>query len=380
MPLLGWPLVVTLGIATVLCTVLALVLWSRVRGPAPARVAQRVALVVAGQLTAVLLVGAVANDYGYFYGSWSELLGTSGAAAAAVHPRALRMPGKHGALPLAVTRDASLSGLDSWSTPAQWATRGRVESISLAGAHSGLSEPALVYLPPQYFQKAYARTVFPGVEVFTGYPGTTRALVARFKYPDVLLSQIDAHRARPMVLVMLRPTVVPPRDTECSDVPGGPQTLTYFGEDVPRTISADLRVAPVGWGAMGDSTGGYCSAKLLLTHSSVFATGAALSGYYHTLEDGTTGDLWGGSPVVRDLNDPDWLLRHQPQPPVSLYATIGSDELGGTGVRDTRRFVALVHAPMSVTTVVVPGGGHNFATWSALMPSALDFISAHLPT
>jgi S-formylglutathione hydrolase FrmB len=197
------------------------------------------------------------------------------------------------------------------------------------------------------------------------------------RYPDVLLSQIDAHRSRPMVLVMLRPTVVPPRDTECTDVPAGPQTLTYFGEDVPRTVSQDLRVRPTGWGAIGDSTGGYCATKLLLTHSSVFTAGVSLSGYYHTLRDRTTGNLWGGSPMLRNLNDPEWLVGHQPQPPVSLFATIGAAEKGASGIRDTRRFAALVHAPMSMTTVVIPGG-HNFASWSTVMPQALDFLSTHL--
>ena len=377
MPLLGWPLLLTLGLATVLATVLVLVLWSRVRGPAPARVGQRLALVLTGQLTAVLLVAAVLNNYGFFYGSWSDLLGTSAPRAAVAQTGAARPVGRHRVLALEATRGTSLAGVDSWSTPAQWATRGRVESFTLSGGHSGLSQPAAVYLPPQYFQPAYARTVFPAVEVFTGYPGTTRALVSRMKYPDVLLAQLDAHRARPMVLVMLRPTVVPPRDTECTDVPAGPQTLTYFGEDVPRTVSQDLRVMPVGWGAMGDSTGGYCAAKLLLTHSSVFTAAASLSGYYHTLKDGTTGDLWGGSPILRDLNDPEWLVAHQPQPPVSLFATIGTAETGSNGIRDTRKFAALVHAPMSMVTLVVHGG-HNFATWSAVMPQALDFLSARL--
>jgi hypothetical protein len=32
---------------------------------------------------------------------------------------------------------------------------------------------------------------------------------------------------------------------------------------------------------------------------------------------------------------------------------------------------------MSMTTVVIPGG-HNFASWSTVMPQALDFISTHL--
>jgi enterochelin esterase-like enzyme len=129
---------------------------------------------------------------------------------------------------------------------------------------------------------------------------------------------------------------------------------------------------------MGDSTGGYCATKLLLTHASVFTTAASLSGYYHTLRDGTTGDLWGGSPMVRNLNDPEWLVRHQPQPPASLFASIGTGEIGTTGIRDTRAFASLVHAPMSMTTVVVPNGGHNFASWAGLMPRALDLLSAHL--
>lgn len=378
MPLLGWPLLVTLGVATVACTVLTLLVWSRVRGPEPARAGQRVGLVVAGQLAAVLFVAAALNDYGYFYGSWSELLGRSVSGSAVVHAATTRVARHQSRPPRAASFDPSLAGIGSWSTPTQWATRGRVEALTVVGAHSGLSEAAAVYLPPQYFQKAYSGKRFPGVEVMSGYPGATRAMVARMQYPDVLLSQLQAHRAKPMVLVMLRPTAAPPRDTECTDVPAGPQVLTFLGEDVPRTISQDLRVSPVGWGAMGDSTGGYCAAKLLLTHSSVFTTGAALSGYYHTLEDGTTGDLWGGSAVLRDLNDPEWLLRHQPAPPVSLFATIGTGEVSGTGLRDTRRFVALVHAPMSVTTVVIPGGGHNFTAWSAMMPRALDFLSAHL--
>jgi enterochelin esterase-like enzyme len=380
MPLLGWPLLVTLALATVVCTVLTLLLWSRVRGPAPARVGQRVGLVVVGQLTAVLLVAAALNDYGLFYGSWSELLGPSlSGGTAIVHAAAAARVGRHhDGLPRERTVDASLAGIDSWSAPSQWATRGRVEGVTLTGAHSGLSEPAAVYLPPQYFQPAYAHRTFPGVEVLTGFPGAAGALVTRMQYPDVLLSQIDSHRSKPMVLVMLRPTVAPPRDTECTDVPAGPQALTFLGEDVPRAISQDLRVAPVGWGVMGDSTGGYCATKLLLTHSSVFTAGVALSGYYHTLKDGTTGDLWGGSSVLRDLNDPEWLLSHEPAPPVSLFATTGTGETGRTGVRDMRRFAALVHAPMSLTTLVVPGGGHNFQTWSALMPRGLDYLSTHL--
>ena len=379
MPLLGWPLVVTLAALCVATTVGVLVLWGRVQGGRGARLVQRLAMLAATQLSVVLLVAAGLNNYGFFYGSWSDLLGTSSAGAPSRSAVLAEGAGRHQAdFARLVTADAPIAGVTSWSSPSQWSTRGRVEALQVTGAHSRLSEEALVYLPPQYFQRAYANTAFPAVEVLTGYPGATRGLVSRMHYPDVLLAQIKAHKAAPMVLVMLRPTVVPPRDTECTDVPAGPQTLTYFAEDVPRAIAQTLRVRPTGWGAMGDSTGGYCATKMAMTHSSVFTAAVALSGYYHTLKDDTTGDLWGGSAQVRSLNDLEWVLRHQPAPPVSVLATIGSKELSRTGVRDTRLFASLVRAPMQVTTVVIPGGGHNFDSWAKVMPQGFAFLSSHL--
>ncbi len=383
MPLLGWPLVVTLAIVAVVAVAGTLVLWGRVQGPSPARAAQRVAMLVACQVTAVLVVAAGINNYGYFYGSWSELLGQQSGSTPVVHGTGVVASGptwrprvRLSIAPETIGPAAVVAA--AWSRPSQWSTRGRIEAVQVQGARSGISEPVLVYLPPQYFQPRYARTQFPGVEVMTGYPGTTTALVDRMGYADVLLKQIAGHRARPMVLVMLRPTVAPPRDTECTDVPGGPLALTDLAMDVPAAIDHAFRVRPTGWGAMGDSTGGYCAVKLALLHSDVFTAAVALSGYYHTLHDYTTGDLWGGSSVLRNLNNPEWLLAHQPQPPVSLLLTVGTAERGPNGVRDTRRFLHLVRPPLKADSIFVPQGGHNFADWLALMPTSLDWLSRHL--
>ncbi len=374
MSLLGWPLLVVLGMALVGSVGLALAAWSRVRGPAPVRAAQRVGMLGLSQLTALLLVAAAVNNYGYFYGSWSDLFG--GSSTPRVQASRAAPQGHFGRLG-AVTGGAVGTAL-AWSTPAQYAVRGRVAQLTIHGQRSGLVGDALVYQPPQYFQPAYRHHLFPAVEVFTGYPGLVTNLVNRQHYPDSLLAQIAAHRANPMVLVMLRPTITPPRDTECTDVPAGPQALTYFSEDVPSAVEGVLRVRPLGWGAMGDSTGGYCAVKLAMTHSDVFGAAASLSGYYHTLKDSTTGDLWAGSAVLRNLNDPEWLLAHQPPPPVSLFITIGTAERGTTGVVDTRAFLSLVRLPLSVTSVFIPGGGHNFANWDSVMPSAFHFLSQRL--
>lgn len=378
MPLLGWPLVVLLGSLLLVVGVATALGWSRVRGPAPARVVQRVLLIGVTQALVVLLLATGANNYGYFYGSWTDLVGGSSQASVQLPKGPDGRTARQGHVGGVPPVQAVSSGPTSWSSPAQWSTRGRVDTVTVHGARSTLSGEAMVYLPPQYFQRAFSRRTFPAVEVMTGYPGVVANLVQRQHYPDAMLTQIDNHKASPMVLVMLRPTVAPPRDTECTDVPAGPQALTFLAADVPTAMEATYRVRPVGWGAMGDSTGGYCAVKLAMLHSDVFTSAVSLSGYYHTLRDSTTGDLWGGSSVLRDLNSPEWLLAHQPAPPVSVLATIGTAERGHTGVTDTRHFLSLVRAPMSVSSVVIPGGGHNFASWATVMGPALDWLSQRL--
>jgi uncharacterized membrane protein len=73
MPLLGSQLIVVLAVLTLLLPVLTVWVWSSQPGSRPVRFITRLALVVASQLAAVLLVAAAANDYGYFYGSWTGL-------------------------------------------------------------------------------------------------------------------------------------------------------------------------------------------------------------------------------------------------------------------------------------------------------------------
>ena len=39
------------------------------------------------------------------------------------------------------------------------------------------------------------------------------------------------------MLVMVRPTVAAPRDTECTDVPAGPQALAFFAPKVAVMVA-----------------------------------------------------------------------------------------------------------------------------------------------
>jgi S-formylglutathione hydrolase FrmB len=115
----------------------------------------------------------------------------------------------------------------------------------------------------------------------------------------------------------------------------------------------------------------------------VFTAAVSFSGYYHAVRDRTTGDLWGGSTVLRDLNDPLWRLRHLPEPPIGLFATIARGEGGAEGYADTMRLqraVAAAHGPLQLRTVVVAVGGHSFASWSTVMPQAFSWLSSRLGT
>jgi S-formylglutathione hydrolase FrmB len=393
MSLLGTPLIVLLACVAVLTPVATVVMWSRVRGPHAVRFASRAGMLVAGQLASVLLVAALANDYGEFYSSWADLAGNAGGtasvstfgsgrtAAQAASPASL-VPDEHGPLGTHV-RAGKLGrlhvlGVTGWSSRAQWATRGLVESVMVDGLGSRLTAPAYVYLPPQYFQPAWAHRRFPAVEVLSGYPGSAESLVNRVNYPQRALAAVLQHRSAPMIYVMLSSTVAPPRDTECTDVPNGPQVETFLDRELPSAVQASLRVRAGDWGIMGDSTGGYCAAKILMTHYTVFRAGVSLSGYYGAREDVTTGNLWGGSKALRMQNDPELMLRLYPAPPVSLFVTISKQETGPNGYPGTRRFLSEVKPPMQVTAMILSHGGHNFRTWDRELPTALHWLSVRL--
>jgi S-formylglutathione hydrolase FrmB len=338
-------------------------------------------MLVACQLAAVLLVAAAANDYGYFYGSWTGLwngVRQAVTGAPAGGPVVVTGPLRHGKDPAApgglrVVRDAR------FSTASEWPLRGRLETVQIHGPATQIRTRAHVYLPPQYFQRRYAHTTFPAVEVLTGYPGTNMQLVRKLEYQQVLLRQLHHHRAEPMVLVMMRSAVVFPRDTECTDVPGGPQAETYLAQDVPAEMTHYYRVKPDGWGVIGDSTGGYCAAKITMMNPYVFHAAVSFSGYFTTISDATTGSLWGGSRVLQELNSPLWRLRHLPPPPVSMLVLSSRDEGGPLGITNTLRFAAAARPPLQVTTLIEPHGGHNFGTWRPEIPRALAWISARLP-
>lgn len=279
-------------------------LWPRMAARSAAAVAGRICLLLATQLLVFVAVGLLANHSFLFYGSWADLWGRQQELGTVVDHGA-----GTGASGGVVRTGAQRPDVPGGSRPA---AVGRIDKVVIPGPASGIDSSAYVYLPPEYFRPAHARRTFPAVVVLTGYPGTAENLVKGLRYPRTAQERVRAGAAQPMILVMLRPTVAPPRDTECVDVPGGPRTETFFAEDLPRAISRTYRVGERArnWGVMGNSTGGYCALKLGLHHPGRFAASAGLSAYYKAAEDPTTGDLFHGDRAARRRADLLWSLDH----------------------------------------------------------------------
>jgi enterochelin esterase-like enzyme len=259
-------------------------------------------------------------------------------------------------------------------------TGGQIQKVDIVGRTTHMVTPAYVYLPPEYFQPQYRTRTFPVAVVLTGYPGTARALVEKLNYPSTAQRLAKDGRMQPMILVMMRPTVAPPRDTECVNVPGGPQTETFFADDLPNAVSGHYRVAgrPGGWGVIGDSTGGYCALKLAMHHPEVYAAGAGLSAYYKAPIDPTTGDLFHGDRELKNRADLWWYLKHMPAPDTSLL--VSSSKVGESNYKDTLKFIEGVKAKKltRISSIILESGGHNFNTWRREIPGTLQWMSGRL--
>jgi len=365
--------------------------WPRAAGSGGRNVARRLGLLAGSQVLVVAAFLVVLNGYFGFASTWSQVLDTSRAPAAgpgqpsraAARPepsflinRTEPGPGPQGQLPAARPGARRPAGRGPGSGPA---VTGRLLQVSMTGPRTGITVHAdYVYLPPQYYQRAYARDRFPVVLALSGYPGSAWDLATRLDLPAEAARLVAAGRLPPAVYVLMGSGPAPPRDTECTNIPAGPQVETFFAQDVPELVEAHFRVqsGAAGWSALGYSTGGYCAAKLAMFNPYQFRLAVSVAGYYVALRDDTTGNLYGGSLGYRHENDLDWRLRNLPAPPVSLLVT--SSKVGEDSYPGTLAFLRLVRPPMRAYSLFVPEGGHNYGTWTRELPQCLDWLGARL--
>ncbi len=344
-------------------------LWPRLARRGWRAVSGRVGLLLSTQLMLFTAVGLAANQAFGFYATWADLFGQEKGQGVVVDH---------------TPTDAPLKVVETRRVPGAASARpqsgGQIQKIAVVGRTTHIATPAYVYLPPEYFQPRYRTRTFPAAVVLTGYPGTAQALVDKLDYPRTAAKLAEDGRMQPMILVMMRPTVAPPRDTECVDIPGGPQTETFFAKDLPDAVSGHYRVArgQGSWGIIGDSTGGYCALKLAMHHPRVYAAGAGLSAYYNAPIDPTTGDLFHGDKELRNRANLWWYLKHMPAPDTSLL--VSSSKVGESNYKATLKFIERVKATKltRISSIILESGGHNFNTWRREIPGTLEWMSGRL--
>ncbi|HEY7049305.1 MAG TPA: alpha/beta hydrolase-fold protein [Jatrophihabitantaceae bacterium] len=360
MPLTGnWTLAAlsALALTALVATVL---LWNRVRSWL--RWPVRGGLILGCQLTGVVLVAALVNDAGQFYGSWGELFG-HGAGVSIVR-----------AAP--AVQDRRLAGVIRRE---KRAGRSLIVTVYVPEAGGVRADPALVYLPAAYFSPSYAGARFPVVELFQGFPASARTWVGALKLQQVLDGEIAAHRAVPFVAVVPTQNYAGHlHDAECLNAVGGIQAETTLITNVQKVIDHTFRVDRTEWAAMGYSTGGFCALNAGMRYPSVYRAVVSMSGNVSPYIDRSTGAVFGHSVSAEHDNDPLWRARHLAGPPISVL--LAAPRGDPSAWRDAQTLGAAFRSPTRVSMLLLPQGGHSFTVWRAMEPVAFDWLSRLLPT
>lgn len=369
MSLTGTPLFAAAVALTVTAVVLPLAVWSKVRGPAVARVATRALMVVFAQVTAVALVFLALNREMNFYVSWADLMGTGKYVQAAPDLGPDGLGGKQAEQvrqePKVRQEFVPVEGLG-----------GRVKKTELDGKISGVKGDVMVWLPPQYDDPAYKDKKFPVVELIPGIPGTGKSWFQGLKAHEVLEPLMKEGKVQPFILVSPRAMLLGNGDTGCANIPGKVNADSWFSVDVRKMVTDNFRVSdePRTWGVAGYSAGAYCAAKLAILHPDRYSAAVSLSGYNDPGQEPSS--LVAKDPELRRTHNLKELLKTQPAPPAVALWMSGAEHDGYLSGTDLK---ALAQAPTTVHAEKITGG-HNLEAWSKQLPQTFGWLSQQVKT
>jgi dienelactone hydrolase len=312
--------------------------------------------IVVSQALLVSAVGLYANNTFGFYNTWSDLLG--GASQAAT--------------------------IETNGLVAANGSQGRVEklTVKIPGGQGPESERlgVMVWLPKEYDDAANSNKDFPTVMMLPGQPSDPGAVFNGFDFGVQASTVIASGKVPPFVAVLPPIMIAPPRDTECTDVPNGPQAYSWL-LDVRSQVVNKYRVhsGPVRWSAMGFSTGGFCAAKLLTKDRDKFGAAVSIAGYFEPTADNTTGDLFGGSMELQNQNSPLYLMQQSPQQQTNLLIVVSQDDTQswapGESYADSEKTINATKSIPGVSTLVLQSGGHSFDTYAPTLPQSLEWLA-----
>lgn len=344
--LTGRPLlVITIGLA-VLCVVGLVVLIVLATGKPRVAGRRRLAyvapvavLALLGPAFAVLATGLIVNnDYG-FYTSWADLTGAG--------------PGQV---------DISTSGLLA-------AGQGQLQFSTVRTHVGGLDDRVLVWTPPGYDPRAARK--YPVLMFLPGQPSSPQGTFRHFGFAGIASKLVLDHQLPPFVAVFPTLMVAPPRDTECTNIPGSVKAEDWLNTVVPAYVQSHYAVQPPGpaWSMIGWSTGGFCAAKLMTAHPGRYGAAVAMGAYFTPIQDHTTGSLFDGIKARYDRNSPLWLYLHRGLADGRLLLVSGRQDRESWP--ETRVMLAATAGDPQVSHLIFPTGGHNYADYRRFLAQAI---------
>ena len=360
MSLTGLSLLVLLILLCVLINAALIAFWHKFPGKTAVKHTQRFTILVIAQLLVVATFFVGINRSMVFFASWNDIFGNYNAYNA----------------PIIQIQGQSTSPLDIYvrNTRLQpgFRSQGGQFSFILKGAQSGVTAPVYVYLPPTY--GADPAKKWPVLMLLPGYPGVPTTWFHALDLVRILRHEISTGYAHDFLVVLPTMSVPPTRDTECTDIPGGPLVNTWLGVDVPNAIIGGLaaRSDRKNWAIAGYSTGGFCAAKVMLSHSSQFSVAAPIAGYFYPSQT----KLFGGSLALRDANSPLLLARALKLPSHMLLVGTSQDPgvMGAIASMEKVNNAALV-----IDQLIDQHGGHSTKVWKSQLPRILDWLSTQIP-
>ncbi len=360
MSLTGPILLVSLILLCLGANAALLLFWNKLPGNKLLRNGQRFTILLLSQLLVVLTIFVGVNRSMVFFASWDDLLGNVNTNQSAI----THIPAT-GVSPLAAYVQIARQAPDFRSQGGQF-------EFTLKGAQSGVEAQVFVYLPPTYGYDKSKK--WPVLVLLPGYPGVPTTWFHAMSLVKILRHEISTGYAHDFLIVLPTMSIPATRNTECTDIPGGPMVSTWLGVDVPNAIKASLLVSKdrKDWAIAGYSTGGFCAAKMMLSHNDNFSVAVPIAGYFSPTQTA----LFGGSQQLKDANDPLLLAKSVALPSKLLLVGTSQDPGVMAAISGMEK---VVNPHLSVEQLVTAVGGHSTKVWKSQLPRILDWLSRQIP-
>ena len=361
---------------TAVAFVTLVVMWPRLAGRHPARIAARAGMLLGLNALVLLTAATQLNAQFLFFADWTDLHGALGGASTVT--AVSRGASASGAAGRKVTGAAATAATALPALPTTGVSSSGVISYTVAGPLSGITGKIMVQLPPGYSDPANGSTRYPVLETFQGYPSSPAQWIGTMNLGGAMAQVVANHRMRTALIVSPQLEFPAGVDTECVNGPSGsPQVQTWLAQDVPDWVTRTFRVATdrASWATIGLSAGGWCAAMLTMLHPAQYAAAIVMGGYFRP-EFGAGYDPYPPGSALASSYDLVALAKRAP-PSVAIWVETSHSDPVSYG--STAALLKSAHPPTAVTATVLQHAGHRISLWQGLLPGSLAWLGTNVP-